>query len=48
MLNLRPPVFGRPGHDPQVLRHLELAADIRVAAITTAISPAYTLPTGAK
>ena len=28
LLDLRPPVLGRAGHDPQVLRHLNLAAAV--------------------
>jgi hypothetical protein len=29
--DLRPPVLDRAGHDPQVLRHLDLAAAVGVA-----------------
>ena len=31
-LNFRPPILGRAGHDPQVVRHLDLATVVSVAA----------------
>jgi len=38
-LNLRPPVLGRAGHDPQVLGHQDFAAAVGVTAEDEDLAP---------